>query len=69
MPQEVDRFLERGLGGEVIDIEAAIEQPALLSVDEADLRGGDDDVLETGLDEVHLEVAAASAMALVLSFR
>jgi hypothetical protein len=56
VPEEVNRFLERGLGGEVIDVEAPIEQPALLAVDEANLRGGDDGVLEPGLDQIHLGI-------------
>src|SRR4029434_10748875 len=47
--EEEDDFLERGVRDEVINVVAPIDEPALVAVDEADLRGRDDDVLETGL--------------------
>src|SRR5439155_15125353 len=54
LPQEIDDLLERGVGHEIVDVEAAIEQAALVTVDEADFRGGNDDVLETGLERMDL---------------
>src|SRR5439155_1155823 len=53
-PEEVDDLLERGLGGEVVHVVAAVDQAAFAAVDEADVRRRDDDILEAGfVDGAH----------------
>src|SRR5439155_1760673 len=47
VPQEINHLFERGVLDEVVDVVAAVDQPAFPPVDEADFRRRDDDVLET----------------------
>ena len=49
VPEEVGDLLEGRVLDEVVDVEAAIDEPALAPVDETDVRRRDDDVLETAL--------------------
>src|SRR5262245_66428881 len=54
MKQEIDHLFECRMSDEVIHVVAAVQQAALVAIDDADLRGGDDDVLETGFERLHL---------------
>jgi sarcosine/dimethylglycine N-methyltransferase len=51
VPEQKTYFLERGVRDEVVDVVSAVEETTFAPVDEADLGGGDDDVLEAGLGE------------------
>src|SRR5215510_12586812 len=54
MEQEIDHLFERRVSDEIVHVVPAIQQAALVAIDEADLRGGDDDVLETGFERLDL---------------
>src|SRR5262249_60173444 len=47
VPEQEDHFLEGRVLDEIIDVVAAIDEPALLAVDEADVRRRYDDIFET----------------------
>ena len=49
VPEQEGRLLERGVLDEIVDVEAAIEKPSTVTVDEADLGRRHDDVLESGI--------------------
>ncbi len=49
VPQEVGDLLERRVRHQVIDVVTPVEQSPLVTVDEADVRGRDDDVFQAGL--------------------
>src|SRR5262249_33848367 len=49
VPEEERRLLEARVGDQVVDVVAAVEEPPLIAVDEADLRRRHDQVLEAGL--------------------
>ena len=50
VPEQVHDLLERGVLDEIVDVVAAIEQAPLAPVDEADLGGRNDHVLEASLE-------------------
>ena len=52
LPQEVGDLLEGRVGHQVVHVIAPVDEPALVAVDEADLRRRDDDVLETSLQGI-----------------
>ena len=52
LPQEVGDLLEGRVGHQVVHVVAPVDEPALVAVDEADLRRRDDDVLETSLQGI-----------------
>ena len=49
VPEQGDRLLERGMRHQVVDVVASIEKPPPITVDEADLGGRHDHVLESGI--------------------
>src|SRR3990172_3643074 len=60
VPQEVGPLLEARSLDQVVHVEAPVDQTALVAVDEADVRGGDDNVFEAGLQRIDSGVAHGS---------
>src|SRR4029077_13965094 len=52
LPEEEGHFLEGRVRHQIVDVVAPVDEAALAAVDETDLRRGDDDVLETGLQGI-----------------
>src|SRR5262245_6997534 len=50
VPEQVHDLLERGVLDEIIDVVSAIEQAPLAPIDEANLGGGNDHILEASLE-------------------
>src|SRR5258705_76863 len=56
LPEEEGHFLEGRVRHQIVDVVAPVDEAALAAVDETDLRRGDDDVLETGLQGIDRSV-------------
>ena len=50
VPKQVDDLLESRVFDEIVHIEAAVDEAPLAPVDETDLRGRNDDILEARLE-------------------
>jgi hypothetical protein len=48
--QQVDDFFETGVGGEIVDVVAAVRQASFTALDVTQLRVADDDALKAAID-------------------